>query len=372
MKRRDFLKSAGICTTLSLVDFYNIFPSDRQDNNRYEVPYYKKLTGGMVECLICPKRCKIVNQGRGYCLNKVNDNGFYYSLVYSRPCTINIDPIEKKPFYHFLPGSASYSLSTAGCNFGCRFCQNWQISQASPEELKGYYLSPTKVVEKVKEAKIPVIAFTYGEPIVFYEYMYDIAALARKQGIHNVMVSNGFINEEPLRELCQHLSAVKVDLKAFTDEFYQKYCNARLQPVLNTLLTLKKINIHFEIVVLIIPTLNDSPKEIRAMCEWIKNNLGDNIPVHFSRFNPMYKLTNLPMTPVKTLEDVYQIARESGLKFVYLGNIASHQAESTYCPSCQKILIKRVGYKVEANNIKDGKCPYCLADIYGVWYDKPR
>ncbi|MFH0887902.1 MAG: hypothetical protein V1871_01690, partial [Planctomycetota bacterium] len=196
---------------------------------------------------------------------------------------------------------------------------------------------------------------------------YDISSLARQQGLQSVMVSNGFINEEPLRALCQQLSAIKIDLKAFTEEFYRQYCNSNLQPVLDTLLTLKKTRIWFEIVVLIIPTLNDNPKEIKAMCEWIKNNLGDSIPLHFSRFQPMYKLTNLPITPLKTMENAHQIARECGLKFVYLGNVSPHPAESTYCPSCKKILIKRIGYSIEKNVLKDNKCPYCSEIIPGIW-----
>ncbi|MFH0887677.1 MAG: AmmeMemoRadiSam system radical SAM enzyme [Planctomycetota bacterium] len=367
MDRRQFLKSISAGAALSVLYQNHLFASNKSNETRREVSYYNKLAGDAVECLICPRRCHIPNHSRGYCGNKENDKGFYYSLVYSKPCTTNIDPIEKKPFFHFLPGATSYSLATVGCNLGCKFCQNWQISQASPEESTSYDLPPAMVVEKAKSSKTPVIAFTYTEPIVFYEYMYDISSLAKQQGFHSVMVSNGTINEEPLLALCRQLSAVKIDLKAFTDEFYQKYCNSNLQPVLDTLLTLKKIKIWFEIVVLIIPTLNDNPKEIKAMCEWIKNNLGDNIPLHFSRFQPMYKLSNLPATPLKTMEDAYQIARECGLKFVYLGNVSPHQAESTYCPSCRKILIKRIGYTIEENVLKDNKCPYCSEIIPGVW-----
>jgi pyruvate formate lyase activating enzyme len=368
INRRQFLKAIGTCTALSFLNSDYALSSDKPNDGLREVSFYKKLQDGVVQCLICPKHCRIVNQGRGYCGNKLNDNGFYYSLVYSRPCAINIDPIEKKPFYHFLPGVQTYSLATAGCNFSCKFCQNWHISQAKPEEIKYFNLSPTDIVEEAKTKKIPVIAFTYGEPIVFYEYMYDIAQLARKHGIHSVMVSNGFINKEPFQKLCAQLSAVKIDLKGFTEEFYQKYCNGSLQAVLDTLLLLKELKIHFEIVVLVIPTLNDNAKEIKEMCRWIKNDLGDDVPVHFSRFCPMYKLTNLPVTAVKTLENIYQTARESGLKFVYLGNVATHYAESTYCPSCQKVLIKRVGYHIEENLLKNSnKCPDCSTIITGIW-----
>ncbi len=367
MDRRQFLQSAAGCATVALVAQGRILSAEPAKDTRREVAYYKKLDDGIVECLTCPKKCKVLNQGRGICGNKLNDDGFYYSLAYAKPCTIHVDPIEKKPLFHFLPGADAYSLSTAGCNLGCKFCQNWQISQSKPEQIDSYNLTPAQIVIQAKDAKAKVIAFTYGEPVVFYEYMYGIASLARKEGIHSVMISNGYINQEPLTELCKHLSAVKIDLKAFTEEFYQKYCNGSLQPVLDTLLLLKKIGIWFEIVVLIIPTLNDSAKEIKQMCEWIKNNLGDNVPIHFSRFHPEYKLKNLPVTPVKTMEDAHQIAREAGLRFVYLGNIPNNPAESTYCPACQKPIIRRVGYRIAENLVKEGKCPICSARIPGFW-----
>ena len=379
MDRRQFIKSAAGCAAISLIgrdSLINqtatgsggIYATDESSKEfRKEVAYYKKLNDGVVECLTCPKKCKVLNQARGICGNKLNDDGVYYSLVYSKPCTINIDPIEKKPLFHFRPGADAYSLSTAGCNFGCNFCQNWQISQSKPEQIDSYNLTPNQIVAQAKKSDSKVIAFTYGEPVVFYEYMSDIASLARKEGIHSVMISNGYINQEPLKELCKHLSAVKIDLKAFTEEFYRKYCNGSLQPVLDTLLTLKKTGIWFEIVVLLIPTLNDSAREIKQMCEWIKNNLGDSVPIHFSRFHPEYKLKNLPMTPIKTMEDAHQIAKEAGLRFIYLGNIPKHPAESTYCPNCQKPIIKRVGFRIAENLIKQGKCPFCSAGIPGVW-----
>jgi pyruvate formate lyase activating enzyme len=222
-------------------------------------------------------------------------------------------------------------------------------------------------VQAAKDKGMSVVAFTYGEPVVYYEYMYDIAALCRKNNLKPVMISNGYINEEPLKKLCTQLSAVKIDLKSFSDEFYKKYCNGTLQPVLDTLLTLKKTGIWFEIVVLIIPTLNDSADEIKRMCEWIKLNLGPDVPVHFSRFHPAYQLRNITRTPVKTLEDAYDIARKAGLNYVYLGNVSPHQSESTYCPKCKGLLIERSGYTVRQNLIKDAKCPTCQTAIPGIW-----
>lgn len=332
-----------------------------------EVMFYEKLSNNRIKCAVCPRFCIVSPGNRGYCKNKENQGGNYYALAYAQACSINRDPIEKKPFFHFLPGAQAYSLATVGCNFECLYCQNWQISQSTPEEIKNSYLPPQKIVDSCKEEKIPIIAFTYTEPTVFYEYMFDTAKLAKEKGIASVMVSNGYINESPLRQLCEQLSAVKIDLKSFSVDFYRKTCNGELQPVLDTLLTLKKLNIWFEIVVLVIPTLNDDIDEIKNMCKWIRDNLGTDVPLHFSRFSPMYKLNNLPPTPVSTLEKAYNIGQESGLKFVYLGNVTPHLAESTYCNNCKKILIKRTGYAINIDNLKDGKCTNCQTVIPGVW-----
>lgn len=337
----------------------------------HEVMFYEKLADKKIKCTICPRYCVVAAGNRGYCRNKENQGGNYYTLVYGKTRgTPNIDPIEKKPLFHFLPKSRAFSFATAGCNFQCQNCQNWQISQSTPEEYPNEDWSPKRIVSYCSEKEIPVIAFTYSEPTVFYEYMYDTAKLARENKIAGVMISNGYINEKPLRQLCEQLSAVKIDLKSFSDDFYRKICGGQLQPVLNTLLTLKKIGIWFEIVVLVIPTLNDSDEELKKMCAWIKDNLGTDVPLHFSRFRKDYKLTDLPSTPVKTLEKAYSIAREAGLKFVYLGNISPHDSESTYCPNCKKVLIKRIGYETTVINLKKGKCASCQASIPGIWQAK--
>jgi len=332
-----------------------------------EAMYYEKLKDLRIECQICPRKCQIADQERGYCGVKENRAGNYYTLVHSRPCTIHADPIEKKPLFHYIPGSRALSLATAGCNMECKFCQNWQIAQFRPEQIRSYHLPPRDVIGLAKKENCNTIAYTYSEPVVFYEYMYDIARVGSQEGIGRVMISNGYINEEPLIELCKYLSAVKIDLKAFTEKFYRETCHGELKPVKKTLQILSKIGIWYEIVVLIVPTLNDSEKEIKEMCLWIRDSLGSDVPVHFSRFHPTYKIKNLPPTPVNTLEWVRKVAMEIGLNYVYLGNIPGHPGENTYCPGCGKMLIKRVGFNILQNSLMKGRCPHCDYSISGVW-----
>jgi pyruvate formate lyase activating enzyme len=332
-----------------------------------EVTFYKKLKDLKIECSICPKKCRIADLERGYCGNKENRGGTYYSLVYSQLCAVHVDPIEKKPLFHYLPSTKAFSIAAAGCNFECRFCQNWRIAQYRPEQVESTFMPPEVVIQQALKRNSSTIAYTYSEPVVFYDYMFDCAREGRRNGVGSVMISNGFINEEPLVELCKYMTAVKIDLKAFTEKFYRDYCSGELEPVLNTLKVLKKIGKWFEIVVLIIPTLNDSPGEIREMCTWIVKNLGKDVPLHFSRFHPMYKIKNLPPTPVKTLEDCHAIATKAGLHYVYMGNVPGHPAESTYCPGCKKIVIRRMGYSILENKIKNGVCSYCGQPTPGVW-----
>ena len=293
--------------------------------------------------------------------------GAYYTLVHSRVCALNVDPIEKKPMFHFLPGTKAYSLATAGCNVECKFCQNWQISQYRPEQVESIKLTPEDVVKDAKTSGSKTIAYTYSEPVVFYEYMFDTARLGNDHGLKSVMISNGYIQEKPLMELCQYLSAVKIDLKSFTEKFYQETCTGELKPVLNTLTTLKKVGIWFEIVMLVIPTLNDSEKEFREMCAWIKENLGPDVPIHFTRFHPTYKIKNLPPTPVKTLEMARKVALDTGLHFPYVGNVPGHDGENTYCPHCKNIVIRRAGFSILENHLKGNKCKDCDQPIPGIW-----
>lgn len=329
--------------------------------------YYKKLEDVRVECQLCPRGCKIADLERGYCGVRENRGGTYYTLVHSRVCALHVDPIEKKPFFHYLPGAPALSIATAGCNVECKFCQNWQISQFRPEQVDSIKLTPNDVIEHAKKSYSPTIAYTYSEPVIFYEFMYDTARAARQEGISSVVVSNGYIKEEPLVELCKYLDAVKIDLKAFTEKFYKETCSGELEPVLETLLTLKRLGMWFELVVLIVPTLNDGEKELKEMCNWVYNELGPDVPVHFSRFHPTYKIKNLPPTPVRTLERARGIALEAGLNFAYIGNVPGHEGENTYCPDCKEVVIKRVGYTIVHNTIRDGKCHNCEHPIAGVW-----
>jgi len=310
----------------------------------------------------------MVNDGnRGYCRVRENRGGKFYSLVYGRPCVMNVDPIEKKPFFHVYPGSKTFSIATAGCNLTCKFCQNWDISQVPPENVQAYSLTPSDIAGKAVDAKVRTVAYTYSEPIVFSEYVADCAKASKDRGIGNVAVSAGYIQSEPLKTLLPFLTAIKVDLKAFTDSFYQEICGGRLQPILDTLKTIREFEIWFEIVVLLIPTLNDADDDIKRLANWVTSNLGQNIPVHFTRYHPTYKIKNIPPTPTETLKRARKIAMKEGCHYVYTGNIPGDTWEDTYCHSCKALLIDRYGFTILTNNIMNGKCKVCGTDIPGVW-----
>jgi pyruvate formate lyase activating enzyme len=334
-----------------------------------EAWYYRKLTEPKngVGCLLCPRECVIPNGDIGFCRARKNTQGTLYALGYGSPCAVHVDPIEKKPFFHVRPTSTSFSIASAGCNLRCKFCQNWQISQVSPLETTNYSLPPEAVVVAAIKSGCESIAYTYTEPSNFFEYMLDVAILARKKGILNVYHSNGYINPEPLKQLCMYLDAADIDLKGFSQPFYAKNCDANLKPVLETLKTLKEKGIWLEITNLIIPGQNDDPAIMAEMCTWIRNNLGPDVPVHFSRFFPMYKMTNASPTPLSTVERAREIAMKTGLHYAYTGNVPGNAGESTYCPGCKKLLIKRAGYSVLSNDVKNGKCKYCGVTIKGLW-----
>jgi len=287
-------------------------------------------------------------------------------MNYGLPCAVNNDPIEKKPFFHFLPGTLAFSIATAGCNLHCQYCQNWTISQVPPEETQNLD-APPEVIVQAARSRSTSIAYTYSEPTIFYEYMLDTARLGRAAGLRNVVISAGYINPEPLRRLCRAVDAIKIDLKGFNDDFYRNVCDATLEPVLEGLKIIREEGVHLEIVNLVVPTLNDSLDEMRALSRWVVDNLGPDVPLHFSRFYPMYKLTHLPPTPVETVAKAREIALEEGVWYAYVGNVPGHPGENTYCHHCGEVLIQRRGFTVLDNNIVDGKCRFCGAPIPGVW-----
>jgi pyruvate formate lyase activating enzyme len=331
-----------------------------------EALYYEKLKKNLVKCQLCPWLCNILPDKRGMCGVRQNADGKLYSLVYARPCAVHVDPIEKKPLYHFMPGERAFSIATIGCNFFCGFCQNWQISKADAGNIDKEYdeLSPEKVVELCKKNNCNIISYTYTEPTIFYEYMLDIAKIAKKQGIKNTIVSNGYISEKPLRKLCKYIDGANIDLKGFTPDFYRKVCKGKLDPVLNTLKILKQEGVWLEITNLIVPGLNDDFKRIEEMCKWISKDLGKDVPLHFSRFHPDYKMTDGQATPMETLEKAKKIA-EKYLDYVYIGNVAGES--NTICPNCKSVNIRRSMLSLIENKLVNGKCFKCSHKIAGVW-----
>jgi len=330
-----------------------------------EALYYKKKEKKVVQCFLCPKNCVIAPDKSGLCRVRKNINGVLTSLVYSQPCSIAMDPIEKKPLYHFMPGSDILSIGTVGCNMRCLHCQNSEISQADPVDVSDQSLSPEDVVKIAVGKDSAGIAYTYNEPTVYYEYMLETAKLAKEKGLKNVIVSNGYINSEPLKNLCKYIDAANIDLKSFDEKFYRKVCFAELASVLDTLMTLKKHKVWLEVTNLVIPTLNDNLKEIEKMCIWIKVNLGTDVPIHFSRFHPMYKLLDLPPTDENTLDMAAKVAKKH-LNYVYVGNVQITDHSNTYCTSCKALVIGRSGYAI-SDHTKKGKCSNCGASVPGVW-----
>jgi len=342
-------------------------PGSASEETLTEARYYTKLDNKQVQCRLCPRQCLIGDGRRGTCGIRENRNGKLYTLSYGKACALNIGPIEKLPLYHVQPGSLRLNLATAGCNLSCRNCQNWQLSQRTPEEVKSLDLSPEEVVNNALADRVSFISFTYTEPTIFYEYMFDISKLAKSAGYKTLLNTNGFINPEPLKALLQYIDAVNIDLKGFTPEFYQENCSGELEPVLGSLKLVKEEGVHLEIVNLVIPSLNDDMEKVKEMCLWIKENLGTDVPLHFSRFFPAYRLTKLSPTPVETLEEARRIALEMGLKYVYIGNVSGHPANNTFCPRCGEKLVGRIGLAVTENNLQQGRCPFCGYQIPGIW-----
>lgn len=334
-----------------------------------EALFYQKLPNQKVRCELCPHNCTIGEGKVGICGVRENRDGILYSLVYEKVVASHIDPIEKKPFFHFLPGSYSFSIATVGCNFRCLYCQNWEISQMPKEfhNIAGQNMSAEEVVTEALANECQSISYTYTEPTIFFEFAYDCAKLAKERGVKNNFVTNGYINSAPLEFITPYLDAANVDLKSFREEFYQKICGARLKPVLDTLKLMKKLNIWIEVTTLLIPGLNDSEEEISNIVDFIINELGSDVPWHVSAFFPHYKMLDRPPTSAEALINARKIGVEKGLKYVYTGNIPIPGAEDTFCPKCRKALIMRSGFSVLENKIKANKCSYCGQVISGVW-----
>lgn len=321
-----------------------------------------------VECLLCPKRCQLVEGERGDCKVRLNLEGKLKTLVFGKVCAVHVDPIEKKPLSHVLPGTGSFSIATAGCNLHCKFCQNWEISQREPEETENYDMDPHDVVSLALRYGCRTIAYTYSEPIVFFEYMLETARLAHESGLRNVWVTAAFIEQEPLEELCNWIDAANIDLKSIRDDYYSQVCLGRVKPVLDAIVTAARKGVFVELTNLVVPTLNDSDGDLSELSRWIVNNLGRDVPLHFSRFHPTYQLANLPATPVETLVRARQIALAQGINYVYIGNVPATEANNTYCAKCNALLIEREGYRIVGNRVgEDGKCDICANPIPGIW-----
>ena len=355
-----------------------------------EASHYLKLDRN-VQCKTCPNNCLLAPGDRSHCRNKVNRDGTLYTMVYGNPCTFHIDPVEKKPLFHFLPGTPTFSLATSGCVFRCLNCQNWEISQKKPEETKDPHgpayrlrpplpsgfsqqemdrlsLFPDDVVAVAQALQCPSISYTYSEPTAYYEYAYDTCQLARKQGLKNIIVTCGSIEDRPLRDLAQFVDAAHVDLKGFNDAIYQKLNSGKLQPILDTLKTYHELGVWFEVINLVVPTYTDDLEMIKRMCGWLVANLGPDRPLHFSRFSPQHKLEHLPPTPVDILVRARDTARAAGLRYVYIGNVRDvPDAGTTFCPNCRRAIVERDVFSVTAYHLAAGKCRFCGTSIAGVW-----
>jgi pyruvate formate lyase activating enzyme len=370
ISKREFLKkSFALSTGLIYLPCQSVLSGeDSEQNGIYKkIAMYQEETARGIMCRICPNECVLKEGELSKCNNRKVHHSKLYTMAYGNPCTVNVDPIEKKPLYHFLPGSRAYSIATAGCNLVCLNCQNWTISQTSPDKTRNFNLAPEAVVEECINSGCRSIAYTYSEPTTFYEYVFETATLAKKAGIRNVVKSNGYINPEPLKNLCSVIDAANIDLKSFSESTYLKLTGGKLQPVLDSLKVYKDMGIWLEITNLVVPTWTDNLDEMRGMCKWLYSNGFRNTPIHFSRFYPIHKLEQLAPTPVDILNKAALIAAEEGLIYVYTGNVPGNELADTKCPACNSTLVKRQGFRIESNTISIGKCNKCGYKVEGVW-----
>jgi len=370
ISKRDFLKrTMAFSTGLICFPCHSLLSevTSEQQGIYKRLAMYQEETARGIMCRICPNECVLKEGELSKCNNRKVHKSKLYTLAYGNPCSANVDPIEKKPLYHFLPGSRAFSIATAGCNLVCLNCQNWTISQTSPDKTRNYDLPPEAVIKECIISKCRSIAYTYSEPTTFFEYVYETAVLAQKAGIKNVVKSNGYINPEPLKKLCSVIDAANIDLKAFSESSYLKLTGGKLQPVLDSLKVYRDMGIWLEITNLVVPTWTDNLDDIGSMSKWLFDNGFKNTPIHFSRFYPIHKLEQLPPTPVDILNKAARIATEEGLKYVYTGNVPGNELSDTASPSCKSVLVERQGFRVVSNNIKDGKCNKCGQSIDGIW-----
>ena len=370
LSKRDFLKkSLALSAGVICVPFRSVFSEKpSEESGIYKrIAMYQEETARGIMCRICPNECVLKEGELSKCNNRRVHDSKLYTMAFGNPCTVNVDPVEKKPLYHFLPGSKAYSIATAGCNLVCLNCQNWTISQTSPDKTRNFDLMPDKVVEECIKNSCRSIAYTYSEPVTFYEYVFETATIARNANVKNIFKSNGYINTDPLKKMCSVIDAANIDLKAFSESTYLKLTGGKLQPVLDSLKVFKDMGVWLEITNLIVPDWTDNQDDIRKMCRWLSDNGFKNTPLHFSRFYPMHKLEQLPPTPVEILNNAYSIAKEEGLKYVYTGNAPGNEISDTKCPSCNSTVVVRQGYRISSNTITDGKCNKCGSKNDGVW-----
>lgn len=369
LDRRDFLIAAGSAACGACLGFVPpVRAGGRPSRPVREVDHYRRLGDGMIQCSVCPLNCVLKAGQTCFCRTRTNIHGRLYTRAYNNPCILREDPIEKLPLNHFRPGSRTLTLGIGGCNLRCLYCQNWQQSQRRPEELRNLSLTPQQVVAAARKRRIDTIAFSYTEPVAFLEYALDTAKLAKKAGLKVIVATAAYINPEPLLEFARYVDAFSLSLKGFDDEFYYRALGARLEPVLTAIETLAtRGRSWIEIVNLVVPTYNDDEQQIARMCAWLHEHVGPEVPVHFARFVPMYRLTNLPRTPVQTLEAACRIAGEHGLKYVYTSNIAPHEKNNTFCARCGTRLIERLGFRILSRRDRAGVCPKCRQRLPGVW-----
>ena len=333
----------------------------------HEAYAYKKLESNRVACRVCPHRCVLSPGDRSVCRSKVNIDGTLYTLAYGNPCAVHVDPVEKKPLYHFLPGIQVFSLAVAGCNFRCLNCQNWEISQFKPDEVRFQPLTVDAAVAAAVQHQCRAVAYTYSEPVTFIEYMSAIGTKAGTAGLKNLWISNGYINRGPLTDLCSIVDGANINLKAFSDDIYRRLNGGRLDPVLETFKVLYANKVHFEMTNLVVPGYTDDTEMVKRMCGWILTHLGPDHPLHFLRFFPRYKLDRLAPTPVSVLSRFRELALNEGIHYVYVGNVPGHPGNHTYCHQCKQLIIERIGYQLPQYHLKGDRCAFCNTVIPGVW-----